>query len=154
MMRARERSVFWVGAAVGAALGLPLVSLAVTALTGLGNPPELTRALRLACIFAGVPALLMGGGVARLTASRLVEHRVAKAPGRLPRALGIGASAMGVAGAGLAVLVGTPLGGMPDHAAGWIALLAAGMAAGAITGLPIGALVAARFARAGERSSP
>lgn len=151
-LRKVPRWNFWLGAWVAILVGLPLVSVAVYLLagTGLGDVASpLPRVMRFALIFAGLPAFLSGGGVARL-----VAHRVAEAPARprgllhaLVRPLLIAAFAMGAAGIGLTYLVVVPLGGMPERAQAWAPVAAAGFVAGALTGLAIGALVGLRQRR-------
>src|SRR5262245_26522208 len=139
------RGTFWMGGAVGLALGLPLLSLLLCALAhalGVGDPSTgFDRIGRIAMIFAGLPAFLTGGGVARLAA-----HRLRDDPGRpSPKhALVLGAAAMSTGGIGLAYLVAVPLGGMPGEPLRWMWLALAGGCAGGLTGLTIGGLVGLR----------
>ena len=72
--RKTPRGTFWIGGAVGLALGLPLLSMllyAIAAGVGVGDPAtSIDRIGRIALAFAGFPAFLTGGGVARLAAHR------------------------------------------------------------------------------------
>jgi hypothetical protein len=131
---------------VGLALGIPLAALTLFALLSSMGPHDadsgLGRIARMAGIFAGFPAFLAGGGVARL-----IAHRLAEGGSGTRRGLFIGALAMAVAGAGIEVLTAVPVGGMPPESAAWAAVVGAGAISGAITGLAIGALVGMRVAR-------
>src|SRR4051812_49171783 len=106
---AEERRVhpltFWVGAGIGLGLTLPLVCFGflLLARTGLVAAEPGVRLARFAMIFAGLPALLWGGGAARLAA-----HRVLEVPGYgvIRPAFARATPAMIVTGAGLMVLVG------------------------------------------------
>jgi hypothetical protein len=129
---------FWMGAFIALAAGLPLVCLALylCALAGVGDPGQpVVRVARLALAFAGLPAFLTGGGVARLAA-----HRALGAPiGQVgPRAMRAAVPAMAAGGAALAFLVAVPLGGMPDRPWPWLWLAVGGALAGALTGALIG----------------
>ena len=132
------RGTFWIGGAVGLALGLPLLSLMLllaARVLAVGDPTNgLDRIGRMALAFAGFPAFLTGGGVARLAAYR-------------PRALLAGTLAMGAAGIGLAYLTAVPLGGMPEDPIRWAWLALAGLTSGAVTGLAIAGLVETRHRR-------
>ncbi len=145
-LRKTPRWTFSIGGAVGVALGVPLASLTLLALlsaVGTGDADAgLTRIVRLSVIFAGLPAFLSGGGVARLVAHRLAEG----APG-MRRALPIGVAAMAAAGAGLEILTAVPVGGMPDDRIAWLGVAGTGAISGALTGLAIAALVGMRVAR-------
>ncbi len=141
------RGTFWIGALSGVALGLPLTTVALGLVADrlhIGRS-DVTQAQIgvLALIFAGVPAFLTGGGVARLVAHRLAESTAPTAG----RALVLGAVAMALGGIGLVVLVAVPLGGLPERAARWWPLAAAGVVVGAVTGLAIGVLVGGRALR-------
>jgi hypothetical protein len=144
---AEERRVhpltFWVGAGIGLGLTLPLVCFGflLLARTGLVAAEPGVRLARFAMIFAGLPALLSGGGAARLAA-----HRVLEVPGyRVIRtAFARATPAMIVTGAGLMVLVGVPLGGMPEEPWRWSFLALTGAIAGIPAGLAIAWWVARR----------
>jgi hypothetical protein len=141
------RGCFWIGGLLGVALGLPLTTLALTALAERMRFGRLDATQAqigiLALIFAGLPAFLTGGGV-----GRLVAHRIAEAPKpSTGRAVGIGALAMAAGGIGIAVLCAVPLGGLPDRSTRWWPLAAAGALCGALCGAAIGVLVGARVLR-------
>jgi hypothetical protein len=158
-LRKVPRGTFLVGGLIAVALGLPLVSVALLGLArvaGIGDPESpLDRIALLSAIFAGFPAFLSGGGVARLAAHRLAEVRFAGgAVPPLSRALVIAALAMGAAGIGIAVLTAVPIGGMPEEPPLWAIVAAAGLVAGAITGVAIGLLVGMRQRRYLARVGP
>jgi hypothetical protein len=145
------RGTFWLGGTVGVALGLPLLSMALYALgqaTRQEDAPPLYHIVTYAFLFAGVPAWLTGGGVARLVAHRSAEQALES--GRPPtwgRAALLAALAMAASGAGLAVLVAVPIGGLPESSLSFLPLCTVGLIAGAATGLAIGALAFARQRR-------
>lgn len=144
------RLTFWLGGFVTATFGLTCLSIALRILARgahVGDPAmPLETLLATAAIFAGVPALLTGGGVARLVAHRAEEHGGAGSPS-LTRAMLTGAGAMAIGGTGLAFLVAVPLGGMPERPLAWLPLAGAGAAAGIVTGLALGVLVGQRQRR-------
>jgi hypothetical protein len=139
---------FWIGAAVGVCLGVPLATLAIYALPrvfGVGEAESsMGRIARLSVIFAGFPAFLAGGGVARLVAHRYAE-RVAK--GTLGADLAVGAAAGALAGIGTVVLTAVPVGGMPEIPLAWLWVIAVGAISGALTGSAIGVLIGVRMRR-------
>ena len=99
---------------------------------GVGNAEAgIIEALRLAVVFAGPAGVLTGGGIGRLAA------QAGALRGR-PHAIWVAARTMAVAGAGLGVLAAIPLGEVPMHPPGWIAIMATGAAVGAAGGLLIG----------------
>ena len=138
-----HRLTFWVGAGIGLGVTIPLVCFAFALLERAGVVAEQpgVRLARFAMIFAGVPALLSGGGAARLAA-----HRALEVPGyRVVRtAFARATPAMVVVGAGLMILVGVPLGGMPAEPRRWSFLALAGAIAGIPAGLAIAWWVARR----------
>jgi O-antigen/teichoic acid export membrane protein len=146
-LRKIPRGTFWLGALAGVALGVPLITLLLHAVTeGLGWGPlrtSLEEILWISLAFAGIPALISGGGVARFVAHRMAER------GNLDsrRALVTGAATMAVAGVGLTLLAAVPLGAMPDEPRTWAPLGAIGLLAGGVTGVALGALVALRQRR-------
>ena len=146
-LRKIPRGTFGLGGLAAAALYLPLITLALQALARLAHVGAAgatdAQILLYAAIFAGIPIFLTGGGVARLVAHRLAESHVPS----LARGLIAGVLAMGIAGAGLALLAAVPLGGLPEKPERWWPIFAAGVAAGAVTGLAIGLLVASRTLR-------
>jgi hypothetical protein len=148
-MKARKipRGTFWIGGLAGVALGLPLTTLALSFLAErmhVGRPDATEAQIAtLAAAFAGLPAFLTGGGVARLVAHRLAESPAPSAW----RGLATGAAAMALGGVGLMILVAVPLGGLPEKAASWWPLGAAGAAVGAVVGLAIAVLVGGRTLR-------
>jgi hypothetical protein len=135
-----RRDTFWIGAAIGLTVTLPLACLALLALAkaGIGTLHPAVQVARYALVFAGLPAFLSGGGVARLAA-----HRAAEAPSTrtLRTAVRHATPAMAFVGAGLAVLVAVPLGGMPMSMSAWAWVPAVGLVAGAPVGLGLGWLV-------------
>jgi hypothetical protein len=145
------RGTFWIGAAVGLALGLPLLVMAfelLSALLSIGDPgTSLRRLLAISLIFAGFPAVIGGGGVARLTAHRLAERARTGRTHNLSTALRIASIAMSAAGAALAILIAVPVGGMPDTPIRWTIIVAAGAIAGGATGVAIGAMTGLRVGR-------
>lgn len=151
--RAVSRATFWIGGLAAAALAPALVSAALGVLArrgSLGDP--LTGAdtrLFVAAGFAGLPAFVTGGGVARLVAYRRHE---AQGEGRLWRDLLLGAGAMGLAGIGLAILTAIPLGHLPDAPLSWAPLLLVGLAGGLPTGAAIAALAGPGQARRDARA--
>jgi hypothetical protein len=141
------RGTFWIGGLAALALGLPLTTLALAFLAErlhIGRPDATQAQIGLmAAIFAGLPAFLTGGGVARL-----VAHRLAESPEpRAWRGLVLGVIAMALGGIGIMVLAAVPLGGLPEKSARWWPLGAAGAAVGAVVGLAIGVLVSGRTLR-------
>jgi len=141
------RGTFWIGGLAALALGLPLTTLALSLLAermhiGRADATELQIGL-LALIFAGLPAFLTGGGVARLVAHRTVESPAPTAR----RAIALGTAAMALGGIGIMVLVAVPLGGLPERSVRWWPLAAAGIGVGAVTGLAIGVLAGGRALR-------
>ena len=137
-----HRWTFWVGAGIALVVTLPLACFAFVLLARAGwvGPQPGVRVARFALVFAALPALLAGGGAARLAA-----HRALEVPGyRVLRAAFANATAaMAIAGAGLVILIGVPLGGMPEESWRW-SLLAL---AGAASGIPAGLLIAWWVAR-------
>lgn len=150
--RAVSRATFWLGGLAAVALAPALVAAALGLLArrgGFGDP--LTGAdtrLFVAAGFAGLPAFVTGGGVARLIAYRRHE---AQADARFWRDLALGAGAMGIAGIALAVLTAVPLGNLPDEPRRWAPLILVGFAIGVPTGLAIAALTSIRQARRDAR---
>jgi hypothetical protein len=137
-----HRLTAWVGAGLGLAVALPLVCFAflLLAKAGVVATQPGVRVARFALVFAGLPTLLAGSGAARLAAYRALE-----VPGyRVVRTVFAHATpAMAIAGAGLMILVGVPLGGMPEQSWRW-SLLAL---AGALAGIPAGLVIAWWVAR-------
>ncbi len=138
-----HRLTFWVGCGIGLAVALPLTCFAFVVLARAGVVADQpgVRLARFALIFAGLPAALAGGGAARLAA-----HRVLEVPGyRVVRtAFASATPAMVIAGAGLVILIGVPLGGMPEESWRWSFLALAGAVAGIFPGLAIAWWVARR----------
>ena len=145
--RKTPRSVFWLGAFVASAPGLCLLCLALQLLSRHGRvgDPGITmdRLLGFALVFAGLPAFLTGGGVARLVAHRSAERSSVS----LWRATTIGGLVMGFAGTGLAILVAVPIGGLPETSREWIPVSLVGFLPGTLTGVFIGGLVGANQKR-------
>jgi hypothetical protein len=124
------------GAAFGVGVFLPLVVLALltSGALHLWAPSRIERVVSLALLFAGLPALLAGIGAARLAAHRAAEQPVYHV---LRTAVANATLSAVAAGAGLIILIGVPLGGMPDEPARWalVALLGGLFAAPAGTAL-------------------
>lgn len=133
------RGTFWIGAFCGLTLGVPLLTLAIA--PGERGVP-LEAVLFHAAVFAGLPALVTSGGVARLVAARLAER---DRPPTVRAALAVGAPVMTLAGVGLGVLVLVPLG--PPAPATWGPMLAGSAAAGLATGAAVAVLVGVRQGR-------
>jgi hypothetical protein len=112
------RATPWIGAAVGVGVLLPLAcaSVYLASALRLRTSPEFERVVVLALVFAGFPALLSGWGIARLAAHRALEVPVYRV---LRTAVAHASAAALVAGAGLAVLVAVPLGGVEETASAW-----------------------------------
>src|SRR5262249_57404253 len=111
------------GAFCGACLGVPLLTLGVA----LADPVHAVDEILIhVAIFAGVPATVTAGGVARLAADRLADS----AAPRWRAALKTTLPALGVAGARLGVLIGVPL-RTPSLARAVVAAAAAGIVLGA-----------------------
>jgi hypothetical protein len=108
---------------------------------------SLDRVLELTLWFAAIPALLSGGGVARLAAHRAADHADTDGQPSLRHAVLAAASSMAAAGLGLGLLVAVPLGGLPEQPLSWLPMFATSLVAGAVTGAAIGVLVGARGRR-------
>ncbi len=149
-IRKIPRGTFWIGGLASLALQIPLVTAGIYGLThpvGWGARAHgLEHILSISAIFAGIPALLVGGGVARLAAHRLAERPEIGLAGSLRRA----AVTMAVGGIGLALLAAVPLGVLPEHPARWWPVGVVGLVAGALTGLAIAVLAGMRQKRAAE----
>lgn len=140
-VRKIPRGTFFIGGLACVALCLPLTTLAMQLL---GRRFGLLRADAsiplLALVFAGLPAFLTGGGVARL-----VAHRLAEEPSG--HAWTTAAAPMAIAGVGLLLLTAVPTGGLPEKPAQWWPLGVAGLLAGFVTGVAIALLVGPRTLR-------
>jgi hypothetical protein len=134
---------FWIGAFCGLLLGVPLLTLAIAAGE---RGVALDTILSHAAIFAGFPALITTGGVARLIAARLAQR---DRPPTIGAALAIGLPVMALAGAGLGMLVLVPLG--PPTPGTWGPMLAGAAAAGLATGAALAVLVGVRQRRHTKR---
>jgi hypothetical protein len=123
----------WIGAAAGLLLFLPLAcaSLLLGAAFHLRAPTPVDRLFVVALVFAGLPALISGWGIARLAAYRALEVPVYRV---LRTAIGHASATAIIAGAGLAILIAVPLGGTNELASAWA--LQAGL--GGLTALPGG----------------
>lgn len=104
---------------------------AAGAVAGLGPQPTMIEALRLTALFAGLPAVVTAGGVGRLAGQ-------ASLGGGRPRAMWVAALALAFAGGALVVIAAVANQVVPWTPAGWLALIGAGAAAGALAGLGIG----------------
>jgi hypothetical protein len=137
------RGTFWLGGFAGLALALPLVTLVVLGFARHMGVPDaeasIDRVAMIALVFAGLPALVSGGGVARVAAHRMAERGISS--------IRVAAQTMAVAGLGLTLLVALPEGELATHRLQWIPLLLMGALAGAATGIAIGILVGKRQAR-------
>jgi hypothetical protein len=141
------RGTFVVGGLAAVALATPVLSAGLYGLTsrlGWGlRQPGLEEILVITLIFAGLPALLTGGGVARFVAHRIAESPASALGGAMAR----GAVTFAVAGVGLALLAAMPLAVLPLHVERWWPLGVLGVVAGAITGAGMTVLVALRARR-------
>ena len=146
-LRKIPRGTFWIGGLASLALGVPLLALGIHAVSdpfGLARRPvPLDQTFWISLAFAGVPALISGGGVARLVAHRLAEHPNLGVQNALWR----GGGAMAAAGIGLAILAGVPLGTLTENPVTWIPVCLAGLFAGALTGVAVSLLAALRQRR-------
>jgi hypothetical protein len=146
-LRKIPRGTFWVGGLAAVALAEPLLAVGIYGLTQrLHFGPRavsLDEIFWISLIFSGIPAWLVGGGVARVVAHRSVE----RSDMTLGKALALGAVTLGVGGIGLAVLAAVPLGVLPDDPRQWAPIGAVGALAGALTGLAVTVLVALRQRR-------
>jgi len=152
-MKARKipRGTFLLGGVTAVCVTLPLLDYALFGLAqhfAIGSAEPLEKIAMISLLFAGVPTLFAGGGVARLVAHRLAEHDV-----RLGRGIKIGAFAMAFTGLAAAILTTVPL-GLPEHRSRWAPLWAAGVLPGVIAGIMIGVLVTMRQKRHAARATP
>jgi hypothetical protein len=116
---------------------VPVIAVGVWLLArfGVGDPnAPFMHILRLTTLFAGVAALLTAAGIGRLAAYASVD----KIGGRR-HAMRVAAQAHAAAGAGLLLIATIPQGHLPEHAIGWLAM----MAMGALVGAGLGALIGA-----------
>jgi hypothetical protein len=140
------KGTFWIGGFCGAVLGIPLLTLVLS----LFEPSvPLSLIFFHAAGFAGIPALVTTGGVARWTARRLAEG---DRPPSVGTAFRISAPALAVAGAGWAILVLVPLG--PPLPLSWGPELVGGAAAGIVTAAAVTVLVGVRQKRHTDESPP
>lgn len=137
------------GLVAGTVLTLPALTLGLSILAWLGmghreTSPE--RILRMVIAFAGVPAVLTWGGIARLAARTAIAPRGGVVPATLRAGL-----AGAAAGAGLAVIAAIPLSLFPKdpmHELGMVLGIAlAGSGAGALSGAATGLLLGGQARR-------
>ncbi|MBK9031962.1 MAG: hypothetical protein IPL61_11655 [Myxococcales bacterium] len=132
--RKRRRHSFAKGFLVGALLVIPLISLAIFAVSRLGlggERPGIIAIVRLVTVFAVLPAVVTAGGVGRLAAQASLH-------GGRRRAVWVAARALAFGGAGLAIIGAMPCEVTPETWPGWVVLAAAGMVAGALAGIGVG----------------
>ena len=123
---------------------MPLAAVAVHELGRHGllpRPAPLVHLLRLAAVFAALPAALSAGGVGRVAA---------RDPLRLPPVGRLGsalrcAARFAPAGAGMVLLTAVAARSAPGQPAGWIWLAGGGAAAGLATGALIGLAAGGRM---------
>jgi uncharacterized membrane protein YbhN (UPF0104 family) len=146
-LRKIPRGTFLVGGLSAVGLAVPLLTAGLYGLTarlGWGaRQPSIEEIFIITLAFAGVPALLTGGGVARLVAHRMAEQSELT----VGRAMRRGAVAFAVAGIALAVLAAVPLAVLPERPQRWVPLALLGLAAGAVTGAATAVLVGLRQRR-------
>ena len=147
------RGTFLLGGLAGGALAVALQVLGIFGLTQVlrWGPLEagIDRILTISMIFAGFPAFLAAGGVARL-----VSHRLAEKPdGGLGTAVMRGALAMAAAGLGLALLCAVPLDALPEKPLHWAPMFGVGALAGALAGAAIAVLTRMRQRRHAGRAA-
>ena len=129
---------------MGLVPGLLVWTLAASAVAGFAMP--LRDVLALAAVFAGLPSILVSGGIARGVARRRLEGASA------PAVWTAGVLATAVAGVGLTLLVAVPARALPFSPADWWTVLVAGLVAGSLTGALVTA-VALATVRSGARAS-
>jgi hypothetical protein len=146
-LRKIPRGTFWLGGLAAVALAVPLLSLGIFGLTQRLHWGPLVAPLDeifwISLIFSGVPAFLVGGGVARTVAHRIAERDDMT----LGKALGLGSITMGVGGIGLAILCAVALGALPADPRVWAPIGGVGLLAGGLTGLALSVLAALRQRR-------
>jgi hypothetical protein len=119
----------------GAAIEIPMLAATVWLLAAFGFGAQdvpFMQIMRLTAAFAGVAALLTAGGIGRLAAHAAVEGR--------GRAMWVAARAHAAASAGLVLIAAIPHGNLPENPWAWLPLPAAGLVAGALCGMLIGAV--------------
>jgi hypothetical protein len=133
-----RRTTFWLGALLGAVLGIPAAALLVRALAPLGSArvPGLVDLLRLAAVFAGLPGAVSGGGVARVAAR---AHFRDPPPSRR-RIITWAAAGFAPVGAGMVLLTGVAAAAMPEQPIRWLWLAGGGLGGGLAIGAIIGAV--------------
>ncbi len=127
---------FFKGLLTGAVVEVPAIAAGVWLLArfGIGDPDaRFMHILRLTAVFTGVAALFTAAGVGRLAAHASVD----KIGGRR-HAVRVAAQAHAAAGAGLVLIAAIPQGHLPEHAIGWLAIMAMGAVVGAGCGAVIG----------------
>jgi hypothetical protein len=126
----RRGGAFWRGASIGLVVGVPLTAATVVVLARLGfgdAQATLGTVLEHALLFAGMPAMVVSGGIARLAA---------RTDG--PSALRTAALCAWPAAIGWLLLTVLPLGSLPEAAPTWSWLVPAGLVPGTVTGALIG----------------
>lgn len=130
----KPRWGFWKGMLTGVAIEVPVLTAAVWLLArlGLGNPEvSAMRIMRLTTVFVGAAAVFTAGGIGRLSAFASID-------GGRRRAMFVAARAHAAASAGLVLIAAIPHGHLPGRSLAWLAFPAAGLVAGAASGLLIG----------------
>ncbi|HEX4452711.1 MAG TPA: hypothetical protein VH143_17665 [Kofleriaceae bacterium] len=97
--------------------------------------------IRLTAVFAGIAAVLTAAGIGRIAAQASIEQ-VGRGDeislGGRRHAAWIAARTHAVAGIGLLVIAAIPQGHVPQHHAGWLAMIPIGALVGAACGAAIG----------------
>jgi hypothetical protein len=140
------KGTFWIGAFCGTVLGIPLLTLMLSVCQ---PTVPLSLIFLHAAGFAGVPALVTTGGVARWVAHRLAAG---DRPPSVGAALRISAPALAVGGAGWAILALVPLG--PPIPSSWGLPIAGGALVGIVTAAAVAVLVGVRQKRHTEGLPP
>jgi hypothetical protein len=133
----RRTFAFLIGGVLAVLVGLPLVCVALFVLVraGVGDAQvPWVVAARLALVFAGLPAFLTGGNVARLAARRADGAPIGQVG---PRVFRSAIPAFTAAGAAWAILIMVPMGGLPPRPWPWALVATSGAAAGALTGAAV-----------------
>jgi hypothetical protein len=129
---------FFKGLLTGAVVEVPAIAIGVWLLARFGvgdRGAPFMHVLRLTAVFAGIAALFTAAGIGRLAAYASVD----KIGGRR-HAMRVAAQAHAAAGAGLLLIATIPQGHLPEHAVGWLAIMAMGALVGAGCGALIGAI--------------
>ena len=141
------RWAFWRGVVVGLTLGVPAVAAATWLVAHHLEAPNVLgfdRSLLFACIFAGLPAMVTGGGVARVAARRSIRYAQESPMRAVTQASMAAARNYAVAGIAHVFLTAIPLGLLSSNRPQWVWWITAGALQGAMVGAVIGLWVGHR----------